>query len=175
VQNQSSIESRNNECGFILLWALPDLWCERPAYMRCVRSFHIIFYLMSGGKGDSKAFAASLQQYTAGLPQGFYMAADNAYTLSDTLLIPYSGVDKLDPSKDVFNFYLLQLRIQIEQAFGLLVSKWRIFKKVLEVKLFRVGHIVQACARLHNYCINNRDDNIPVISRRDPETFCPNY
>ncbi len=51
----------------------------------------------------------------------------------------------------------------------------RIFKKALEVKLFRVGHIVQACARLHNYCINNRDDNIPVISRRDPETFCPNY
>jgi hypothetical protein len=138
--------------------------------------FTSISILCPGGTGDSKAFAASsLQQYVAGLPQGFYMAADNAYTLSDTLLIPYSGVDKLDPSKDVFNFYLSQLRIRIEQAFGLLVSKWRIFKKALEVKLFRVGHIVQACARLHNYCINNRDDNIPVISRRDPETFCPNY
>ncbi len=63
------------------------------------------------------------------------MAADNAYTLSDTLLIPYCGVDKLDPSKDVFNFYLSQLHIQIEQALDWLVSKWIIFKEPLKVKL----------------------------------------
>ena len=103
------------------------------------------------------------------------MLADNAYTLSDTLLIPYSGVDKQDPSKDVFNFYLSQLCIRIEQAFGLLVSKWRIFKKPLEAKLFRVGHIVQACAWLHNFCINNREDMVPVILNRDPDTFTPNF
>jgi hypothetical protein len=117
------------------------------------RFIHISI-LCPGGTGDSKAFGACyLHQYVSSLPQGFYMLADNAYTLSDTLLIPYSGVDKQDPSKDVFNFYLSQLCIRIEQAFGLLVSKWRIFKKPLEAKLFRVGHIVQACARLHNFCV----------------------
>jgi hypothetical protein len=73
------------------------------------------------------------------------MAADNAYTLSDTVLIPYCGVDKLDPSKDVFNFYLSQLHILIEQAFGMLVSKWRKFKKPLEVKLFWVPHCTSLC------------------------------
>jgi hypothetical protein len=103
------------------------------------------------------------------------MAAANAYTLFDTLLIPYCGVDKLDPSKDVFNFHVSQLCIQIEQAFGLLVSKWRIFKKHLEVKVFRVGHIVQACAWLHNYCINYHDENIPVIVNHDPDSFASNF
>jgi hypothetical protein len=138
--------------------------------------FTLISVLCPGSAGDSKAFAASfVQQYVSSLLRGFYMVANNAYTLSDTLLIPYCGVDKLDPSKDVFKFYLSQLHIRIERAFGLLVSKWRIFKKPLEVKLFHVGHIVQACARLHNYCINNRDENIPVIINRDPDSFAPNF
>jgi hypothetical protein len=98
--------------------------------------FISISVLCPGGTGDSKAFAASfVQQYVSSLPRGFYMAADNAYTLFDTLLIPYCGVDKLDPSKDVFNFYLSQLHIQIEQALDLLVSKWIIFKEPLKVKL----------------------------------------
>jgi hypothetical protein len=84
-------------------------------------------------------------------------------------------VDKLGPSKDVFNFYLFQQHVWIEHAIGLLRSKWRIYKKYLEVKLFRIGHIVQACARLHNYCINNWDDNVPIIFDRDPESFAPNW
>jgi len=135
-----------------------------------------ISVLCPGGTGDSKAFTASfVHQYVSPLLRGFYVAADNAYTLSDTLLIPYCGVDKLDPSKHVFNFYLSQLCIQIEQAFGLLVSEWRIFKKPLEVKLLHVGHVVQACAQLHNYCINNHDDNIPVMVSCAPDTFAPNF
>ena len=64
-----------------------------------------------------------------------YGVADNAYTLSEHLLIPYSGVEKNDKSKDVCNFYISQLRARIEQAFGLLVSKWRIFKRPIELKL----------------------------------------
>jgi hypothetical protein len=34
---------------------------------------------------------------------------------------------------------------------------------------------VQACAQLHNYCINNHDDNIPIIFNHNPKTFAPNF
>jgi hypothetical protein len=61
--------------------------------------------------------------------------ADNAYILSATLLIPYSGNDKRYPAEDFFNFYLSQLRKKIEQAFGMMVKKWRNFKKPKELKL----------------------------------------
>jgi hypothetical protein len=55
----------------------------------------------------SKAFAARyVPQYASALPGGFYMAADNACTLPDRILIAYCGVDKLDPSKGVINCYL---------------------------------------------------------------------
>jgi hypothetical protein len=45
----------------------------------------------------------------------------------------------------------------------------------LEVKLFHGSHIVQACARLHNFCIDNRDDSAPLILNRDPESYHPNF
>jgi hypothetical protein len=37
---------------------------------------------------------------------------------------------------NVFNFHLSQLRIKIEQLFGLLVNKWRVFKKPPEFVQF---------------------------------------
>jgi len=134
-----------------------------------------ISVLCPGGTGDSKAYAASyLHYYVSNLPSGF-ISLQIMYSLSNTLLVPYSGQDSVDSSKDAFNFYLYQLRIHIVQAFGLLVSKWRIFKKPLEVKLFCVSHIVQACSWLHNFCIDNQNDSAPLILNRDPESFHPNF
>jgi hypothetical protein len=85
------------------------------------------------------------------LPDGFFAVGHNAYLLSPTLLIPYSGQDKRDKSKDAFNFYLSQLQIRIEQAFGLLVTKWRIFKKPLEVSFWQTTLLIEACFHLHNF------------------------
>lgn len=57
------------------------------------------------------------------LPDGYFIIADNACTFLTTLLIPYSGKDKQDSFKDAYDFFLSQLHIHTEQAFGLLVSK----------------------------------------------------
>jgi hypothetical protein len=133
--------------------------------------FTFIFVLCPGGTGDSRAYAASyLHSYVSNLPLGFYLVADYAYTIFDMLLILNSGQYMLDPSKDTFNFYLSQLFTRIEQAFGILVSKW-IFKKPMEVKLFCVSHIVQACTWLHHFCMDNREDSVPLILNHDPESF----
>jgi hypothetical protein len=57
--------------------------------------FTYVFVLCHGGSRDSRAYQASeLHFYIDALPPGFYGAADNAYTLSEHLLIPYSGVGK---------------------------------------------------------------------------------
>jgi hypothetical protein len=73
--------------------------------------------LCPGGTSDSRAYKASeLRPFIDGLPPGFYSVADNAYILAEHLIIPYCGVDKLDKTKDVCNFYIHQLRIRVEQA-----------------------------------------------------------
>ena len=48
---------------------------------------------------------------------------DAAYPLSEKILTPYRGKG-LSNGKDSFNFYPSQLRVKIEQSFGILVSTW---------------------------------------------------
>ena len=44
-------------------------------------------------------------------------------------------------------------------AFGLLCTKWEILQKNLKCSLVKNSKIVEACARLHNFVINNDSDD----------------
>ena len=92
---------------------------------------------------------------------------DNAYVCSETLLTPFSGIEKDDTSKDAFNFYLSQLRIHIEQTFGLMTGKWRILCHPPQIKLKNVGKVFMFITRLHNFCIN--EGNISSNNSEDSE------
>jgi hypothetical protein len=86
----------------------------------------------------------------------FFIVADAAYTLTTSLLTPFSGGDMKEKKNDIFNFYLSQLRIKIEQSFGLMVNKWRVFKKPVELRLERLPNLVECDMRLHNFYINEQ-------------------
>jgi len=85
------------------------------------------------------------------------MVGDAAYDLTDQLLTPFVGSQGSDPDRDAFNFYLSQLRIRIEMAFGRMVNKWWILTTTLTCSLRTSSDILMACARLHNYIIDADD------------------
>jgi len=64
------------------------------------------------------------------LPIGKFVIGENAYVCSETLLTPFSGVDKDEPIKDEFNFHLSPLRIHIEQTFGMMTTKVNLCKYI---------------------------------------------
>jgi hypothetical protein len=67
---------------------------------------------------DSKALASTrLQLWIDSLPHGYHVLADNAYIVSEPLLIPFSGLQQDVPQNSCYNYFLSQLRIRIEQAF----------------------------------------------------------
>ena len=85
---------------------------------------------MPGSAPDCSVYAVtSLKKKVESLPQGFYLVGDNAYVLSEHMLIPYSGSQRGDPAKSVYNYFLSQLRIRVEQTFARLSGKFHIFKK----------------------------------------------
>ena len=101
------------------------------------------------------------------LPIRKFVIGDNAYMCTETLLTPFSGNEKKDPEKDAFNFYLSQLRIRIEQTFGLMTNKWRILRQPLQMNLKNVAKTFMCITRLHNFCIDegcgnliNMDENL---------------
>ena len=85
-------------------------------------------YAALGAPGRSNDIAAlnktQLSQVIQKLPLRRFVVGDNAYVCSETLLDPLSGVEKDDPSKNAFSFYLSHLRIHIEQAFRVMTGKW---------------------------------------------------
>ena len=101
------------------------------------------------------------------LPPRRFVIGDNAYVCSETLLTPFSGREKNDPSKDAFNFYLSQLRIRIEQTFGLMTGRWRILRQPLQMKLRNAAKVFMCITRLYNFCIN--EGNISMNNSEDSE------
>jgi hypothetical protein len=93
------------------------------------------------------------------LPRGYFVVADNAYVLTNRLIVPYKGTRAyVEDEMTDFNFYLLQLCIRIEQAFGLLVGKWHVFIPPLQVDFDCKELVVNVATKLHNFCINKRVD-----------------
>jgi hypothetical protein len=85
---------------------------------------------------DIKAYNDSdLPQWVCSLPLGQYIVANNAYACTNHLLTPFLNNQSHNQWTSSFNFHLSQLQISVEQAFGLLVGKWRIFTMPVEIKL----------------------------------------
>ena len=89
----------------------------------------------------------------ATLEISYLCSGDNTYTLSNTILIPYSSNQRDAEYHREYNFYLSQLRIWIKMFFGRLTTKWRFFFKSLIVWL-KKSLIIQVGAKVHNHVIN---------------------
>ena len=107
--------------------------------------FNYLAVSSPGGMPDMKAYCECLlHDQIEAFPIGFHVVGDPAYTLTEKLLIPYSGPQQAETNNNVFNFFLSQLRIQIEMAFGLLTMKWRIFCRPLEGNMATMKNTILA-------------------------------
>jgi hypothetical protein len=125
----------------------------------CDSKSRFIFFAVAapGSSSDIRALRqTSLLRYADSLPTGRYFIGDCPYVPSEHMLTPFGGSQKAIPANDHYNFYLSQLRIKIEQAFGLMTTKWRRLRSPLQVRLKTAPTVCVAIARLHNYCIDHR-------------------
>ena len=84
-------------------------------------------------------------------PSPFVIVADDAFPLKNYILKPYPRSTLWDLSKRVFNYRLSRARRTVENAFGILASRFRIFYKPIHLSPSKVENIVLACCALHNY------------------------
>jgi DDE superfamily endonuclease len=87
------------------------------------------------------------------LPYPFVVIADAAYEATEKCVPLFFGLLRQDPDHDNFNYVGSQCRIRIEMAFGYMTNKWRILHRPLHQRLRNVSLLVNAIARLHNFCL----------------------
>ena len=83
------------------------------------------------------------------------------------MLKPYFGI-YLPENKQIFNYRLSRTRRVIENAFGILATKFRIFRRPIIAKPEKVTKITQAACALHNY-LKISEIRCPVSAR----VYCP--
>ena len=89
----------------------------------------------------------------------FCFVADEAFPLRETIMRPCPGrqvEEEDDMKKRIFNYRLCRARRVVENSFGILVTKWRIFRQPIIAKTSTVDKIVHACCVRHNY-LRRRD------------------
>ena len=76
--------------------------------MRSDLRFMYFGVISPGSTNDNVSYllAIGLRKTIESLPPGLYCLADVAYTLQEYLLIPFTGIDRMDATHDSFNFYL---------------------------------------------------------------------
>ncbi|CAF3307254.1 unnamed protein product [Rotaria sp. Silwood2] len=86
-----------------------------------------------------------------------HMIADSAFSLSRTLLKPFSQKPNMPRSHTLFNYRLSRCRSTIERAFGALKNRFRLLHKKMEFELNNTIKIIQATTILHNLCVDEND------------------
>jgi DDE superfamily endonuclease len=116
----------------------------------------------------------SLYDLIEDLPLGICVIGDAAYQPTEHMVPVYQGADKLTMKYDNFNFFASQCRIRVEMAFGMMQSKWGILQRPVGCTLYNMRWLVQAIARLHNYCINERLE-LSMGAFEIPDALVPGY
>ena len=83
-----------------------------------------------------------------GLPYVFI--SDEAFALKDNFLKPYS-VKVLDHDKRIFNYRLSRARRVVENVFGILVARFGVLQKKVNLKTENIDIVVLTCCVLHNF------------------------
>lgn len=108
------------------------------------------------------------------LPTNGVIVGDAAFPLKNYLLKPYPGT-QLSTAEKVFDYRLSRARRISEKAFGILVSRFRVFEKAIPTHVDTVDAIVCAACALHNWlrkrsssyitstCVDREDNDGQII------------
>jgi Plant transposon protein. len=84
----------------------------------------------------------------------FVFVGDDAFPLQRNLMKPYSG-DKLSKEQMIFNYRLSRARRIVENAFGILASRFRILLNIINLSPEKATIITLTTCYLHNFLRRN--------------------
>lgn len=94
------------------------------------------------------------------------IVGDGAFALSERVLKPYPFRNMTNQQR-VFNYRLSRARRVVENAFGILANRFRIFLTTINLSVEKVQIITLACCALHNFLKEESPNYLPVNEEYD--------
>ncbi|XP_069829041.1 uncharacterized protein [Dendropsophus ebraccatus] len=122
-----------------------------------------------GGVLELTTFYNMLREGRLGLPNNeenkehlnFVFIGDEAFPLHPHLLKPFPQ-KTLNEQRRVYNYRLSRARRVVENAFGIMANRFRVFHTAINMKVDSIDKVVLACCVLHNY-----------LRRHNSAQYCP--
>ena len=102
-------------------------------------------------------------------PLGFAIIADDAFPLQETIMKPLSHKDML-VERRIYNYRLSRARRVVENAFGIMANRFRVFLTTIDLAPIKVEKLVLAACVLHNYLRGESVRQRNVEDTEDPVT-----
>lgn len=114
----------------------------------------------NGRESDGSVFVKctlknAVENNLLNMPSNTIFIADDAFPLKEYLLKLCSHHDPLTIKERVFNYRLSHARRIVENAFGILVSRFRIFEKPIALSPEKTDSVVKTTCILHNWLRTN--------------------
>jgi len=121
--------------------------------------------ISDGGVYNSSSLSAAIQSNALHIPPDsllphsniscpYVLVADDAFGLSRQIMKPYT-CRNLSQSQRIYNYRLSRSRRVVENAFGIMSSRFRVFGKAIAQDPDKVQTIVMAACCLHNFLLRN--------------------
>ena len=118
-----------------------------------------------GGVFSYSAMGDSIKKNSLGIPRPeafpcsqkcypYVIVADEAFQLQQNIMKPYPR-ESLGISERVFNYRLSRARV-IENVFGIVAARFRVFRRPIHARVEMVIRITKAIVTLHNYLMAGR-------------------
>jgi hypothetical protein len=91
------------------------------------------------------------------LPLGYFIVGDIAYATTEYLVPVFGSADQNIVDNDNCNFYISQVPIRVEMAFGMLVNKFGLLCSPLRISVHHIGPLLQCIAKLHNFMLDENN------------------
>lgn len=130
----------------------------------------------NGKANDSTVFRTStfymaLEAGNLNLPEAHVFVADDAFGMKNNVLKPYAKASKLNDAQREFNYRLSRARRVVENAFGILAARFRIYQTPIQLSIENTDSVVRATISLHNWLRRTSPNYYTPVGSLDAENI----
>lgn len=117
----------------------------------------------------NSSLKTAIENESVGFPTWGVIVGDDAFSLKDYLMKPYSRHGRLSNAEKVFNYRLSRARRIVENAFGILAMRFRVFRSPILSNPEKVDDIVKGTCAIHNWLRQTSPNSYMPITSIDRE------